>query len=212
MSSSLLLFVFISLSLFSEEVPSIWKRYEIDISQISKVKIEKLNMVLNFIDMLPSEKLYVSEKFYISRSSFEKLYGFNFKSKQLNHWILSRIRKLKIRKITDFLALNTGTELILSESFFNLSIIEQSIVLIHEARHSDGSEFAHITCPKDFPFLSQRNPEAPLSELEACDDRVDGAYAFTAAYLFELISYYPTDRELLIGKYNSELVRIITKR
>lgn len=206
------LLLFISFSLFAEDPTFIWKKYNIDISQISKSKIEKLNLVLSFIEAIPYNKLYVSEKFYKSQSVFEKLYGFTFSGRILNEWVLHRIKKIRIKKLKDFLALNTGTELILSESYFELPLLEQSLVLIHEARHSDGKSFAHITCPKDFPFLSQRNVEALLSELEACDDRTDGAYGFAAAYLFELISYYPTDREILIGKYNSELVRIITKR
>ena len=197
--------------IYSDEIPSIWEVYQIDISQVQKNKLEKLNSVLVFIENLPSEKKLLSEKFYKKHSKFELLFGFSFNGKKLQHWILSRIRKLKVKKIKDYLALTTGSELILSESFFELSLLEQSIVLVHEARHSDGSSFAHIACPDDFPYLSQRNPEASLPDLEACDDRADGAYGITAAYLFELICYYPTDRELLVGKFNSELLRIIKR-
>ncbi len=188
-----------------------WEIYKIDVSKISKAKLEKIKLVFEFIETLPTDKKYLSEKFYKRNSKFEKYFGFSFNGINLNHWILSRIQKIKIQKINDYLALNTGTEIILSESFFDLSVLEQSIILIHEARHSDGIIFSHLPCPKDFPYLSPRNPEANLSDLEACDDRGDGSYGFSAAYLFELICYYPTDREMLIGKYNSELLRIISK-
>ncbi len=197
---------------FPEASPSLWKEFRIDVSLISQQEQEKLNSVFKYIESVPTEKLYVSEKFYRKKSRFEKLFGFAFSGKKLNHWILSRIRKIKIEKIKDYSALNTGSELILSDSFLNLSVLEQSIILVHEARHSDGREFAHSACPDDFPFLSQRNPEAVLSDLYACDERTDGAYGFSAAFLFELISYSVKDRENLIGRYNSELSRIIIKR
>lgn len=202
----------ISSPIFTENIFLLRKEFGIDVSRISRNEQEKLSEVFMFIDSFQTEKLYFSEKFYRKRSKFQKLFGFPFSGKKLNEWILSRIKKIKIQKIKDYTALNSGTELTLSDSFLQLSVLEQSIILVHEARHSDGREFAHTECPANFAFLSQRNPEAVLSELYACDDREDGAYGFSAAFLFELIAYTGKDRENLIGRYNSELSRIVIKR
>lgn len=142
-------------------------------------------------------------------SVFEKLYGFRFDGKKLLKWIHSRIVSIQKGKTGFYIAVNQNQNLVLGEQFFQLSVLDRAIIFIHEARHSDGNEFRHVRCPSHFNFLSIRKI-VKLANTLACDKRLDGAYGLSAAFIFELIAYGLGDQEILIGKYNSEIARIIT--
>jgi len=208
--------IFVSLIWFASCLPlwanpSIFGKYKIETEKMNSDHLLKLEATLDFIEKLSANKTVVEKKRYERLSRFKNFFGFEFDGKRLNQWILQRTRKISIQKNSFFMAQNDGFELKLDPRFFSLPILEQAIILVHEARHSDGLEYSHSKCPDNFFYLSSRNLNADLSGADACDEIENGAYGFSSAFLFELIAYGLGDAETLAGKYNSELARIIRK-
>ncbi|MCB1191734.1 MAG: hypothetical protein H7A23_17345 [Leptospiraceae bacterium] len=181
-------------------------------SNLSKQESQAITEAFFYIFNLKKKSLVLPLKTYQQKSRFEKYFGFPFEGFQLGIWLINRIHSLKKGDTGFYTAINHDKHLILGTSFFQLSVLDRAIALLHEAKHSEGSKFSHIRCPNDFHFLSHRNLEANLANTLSCDSRPDGAYGITATFLFEMIAYNLENRELLVGKYNSELARIIAKQ
>lgn len=158
------------------------------------------------------DRLRIDRNFYLRKSNFRKLFGFSLSGKNLSNWLNARIKYVKSGPTGKYIAYFHNGTVVLGKDFFSLSKIEQTLVLIHEARHADGKEFAHSKCPEGFPYLSVRSPQTMLENMEACDERDDGSYGFGAAFLFEVYAFglYQTGEErLILGLYNSEVARIV---
>ncbi|MBM9575980.1 hypothetical protein JWG45_02330 [Leptospira sp. 201903070] len=175
---------------------------------------KQLDEVYEYVRQLNPGSLRIQSKTYRKRTQFQNFFGFPFSGPELLLWLQRRIQKFRIGATGRYVANFENGVVYLDSSFFSLSKIEQTVVLIHEARHGDG-EFHHIDCPEGFPFLSIRSPETELDGMKACDERADGAYGFSAAFLFEIFSFglYPQGSvSEIVGMYNSEMLRIIVQR
>ncbi|RHX84606.1 hypothetical protein DLM78_16935 [Leptospira stimsonii] len=183
--------------------------------KLKSTEKEKVEEIYDYVRKLHPETLKISQKSYRKRSQFRNFFGFQFSGPTLLYWLKLRIHDFKIGASNQYVANFENGTVYLDPSFFNLSKLEQAVILIHEARHGDGDEFHHVDCPDEFPFLSIRAPESDLEGIRACDDRIDGAYGLGAAFLFEIFSFglFPPGRySEIIGMYNSEMLRIIVKR
>ncbi|WP_061248724.1 hypothetical protein [Leptospira alstonii] len=176
----------------------------------------RINEVFEYIADLKPATLAIDPKFYTEKSRFHQFFGFSFSGVSLEIWLRRRITDFKMGASSEFYIANYSNGIVyLNRRFFELSKLEQVVILIHEARHADGAEFQHIQCPSDFPYLSTRSPETRLEGMAACDDRKDGAYGFGAAFLFEIYSFGLFDENTMkevLGMYNSEVVRIILEK
>ncbi|WP_061225950.1 hypothetical protein [Leptospira interrogans] len=176
----------------------------------------QINELFESISKLKPLKVTIDLKFYEEKSQFSQFFGFPFSGISLEIWLKRRVTNFKIGASSeDYIANYRNGIIYLNRRFFQLSKLEQMVILIHEARHADGAEFQHIRCPFDFPYLSIRAPETRLEGMPACDDRKDGAYGFGAAFLFEIYSFGLFDEnklEEVLGMYNSEVARIILER
>lgn len=176
---------------------------------------EQIDEVYEYVRKLQPSAPVLSSKIYKKKTQFQEFFGFPFSGPSLLLWLQQRIHKFRIGSSGRYVANFENGTIYLDSSFFKLSNLEKTVVLIHEARHGDGEDLQHIDCPSDFPFLSTRAPETELEGMRACDDRKDGAYGFGAAFLFEILSFglYPAGRSSeIIGMYNSEILRIMNVR
>lgn len=187
-----------------------WEEYQVELSELTAEQSTILESTLNHLMALEPGELKISKKMYRRLSRFEKLFGMPFKGRDLAHWLLSRIRKLSYRNTwTTALNQNQGT-FFLGDAFFEeISVLERLYLLIHEARHSDNDGYKHIKCPKGFPYISARQPDIDLENEPTCDDNDHGAYAFQAAFLFELFSYGIFDQNEVGLLYNSSISRVV---
>lgn len=203
-----ILFCFLGNSLFSESFLN--RFFPVDINAAERIQIEDL---FKYISDLKPKRVVIDSKVYSEKSRFREFFGFPFAGPPLTAWLKHRISDFKMGASSEFYTANyrNGT-VYLNRRFFQLSKLEQTVVLIHEARHADGADFQHVVCPKDFPYTSARAPEVKLEGLSACDDRKDGAYGFGAAFLFEIYSFGllgGKSPEEILGLYRSETVRIL---
>ncbi|MDX1959778.1 MAG: hypothetical protein SFU98_14480 [Leptospiraceae bacterium] len=201
-----LVLLFNSKSLFPQEITNGFVMEKRFADKYKKL----LESTLIFLDNLEPKLLVIDKDVYKEKSKFEEIFQFSYSPKKIRSWLNQRIKKVIIDKSNFYIAQYYNGQLSLDPTFFELSKLDQILVLIHEARHADGN-FSHIKCPNVFPFLSIRNPEINLENEYACDSITNGCYGASAAFLYELISYGILNQELLIGKYNSELARIIRK-
>lgn len=184
-------------------------------SELNSEQTKKIESLWKYVAELKPRELKTSSSFYKRNSKFERYFGFSFSGPSLRNWLQGRISGFKSDLSQEYTAHYHRGIVYLNREFFRLSEWEQALVLVHEAKHSDGGEFQHVVCPPGFPYLSLRKPETRLEGMAACDDREDGAYGLGAAFLFEMYCYglYPENHGTeLLGIYNSELGRIITKR
>ena len=86
-------------------------------------------------------------------------------------------------------AINRGSEIVLTSAFLDprMPQIMRLALLIHEAAHSHGAPI-HYGCP--VPYSDELGNPAillfsgrPMAGLPACDDDLEGAYAFQATFL-----------------------------
>ncbi|PKA04708.1 hypothetical protein [Leptospira ellisii] len=184
-------------------------------SELNSEQTKKIEILWRYVEDLKPRGLKTGSSFYERNSKFERYFGFSFSGPALRDWLRVRISGFKSDVSQDYAAHYHRGIVYLNREFFRFSLWEQTLVLVHEARHSDGTDFQHVVCPSGFPYLSLRKPETKLEGMAACDDREDGAYGFGAAFLFEMYCYglYPENHGTeLLGMYNSELGRIVAKR
>ena len=188
---------------------SYWEEHGIVLSGLSEERIEVLESTMRQLNSLEPGPLKINKGAYRRLSRFHELFGSPFRGKALSQWLLSKIRKISYHNTwTVAVNQNQGT-FILGEMFFaKLSALERLYLLIHEARHSDEGGYDHVSCPKGFRFISAAQPELDLEEEPSCDNRRDGAYAFQAAFLFELYAYGLIDQKEAGLLYNSSVSRL----
>lgn len=179
--------------------------------KLSSSQQKKLDETFKFIDKLEPKKLKIDKSTYQKFSKFEDYYKFHFSGKKLSKWIRNRIQKFSFGETGDFIAMYQEEEVFLGKIFFTLSPLERALVLIHEARHADGKQFAHVICPDSFEFLNPRDWKIFPAGKKGCDSLAEGSYGVTAAFLFEMGAYGFISQTEAGLRYNSELSRVLRK-
>jgi hypothetical protein len=169
---------------------------------------EQISILFTKIKALKPAKLVIPKELYLENSRFKALFGFEFNGNQLAIWIKDRIQTIEYGKLWT-VAVNKGNKIVLGDKFLASNFLEQSYILVHEARHADASCPSHIKCPAYFPFLSAGQPEMPLANKAGCDGSLHGAYAYQAAFLFELSAYGLVDQTLATHYYNASISRLL---
>jgi hypothetical protein len=187
-----------------------WEEYHIELSGLRDEQLLVLESTINQLRTLEPGEWRINKKVYHRLSRFQDLFGVSFNGKNLSHWLLSRIRKIAYHNTWTAAANQNGGEFILGDEFFTrLSMLERLYLLIHEARHSDDQGYPHVKCPKGFKFISAGQPEMDLEHALACDNTEKGAYAYQAAFLFELLAYGIFDQREVGLLYNSSISRVL---
>jgi hypothetical protein len=187
-----------------------WDEYRIELSGFSDTQVLVLEATLNQLRALEPGDLRMNKRAYQRLSRFETLFGFPFNGNDLFRWLLPRIRRLSFHnKWAVALNQNQGTFIVGDLFFTKITPLERLYTLVHEARHSDDDGYDHVKCPKGFHYISSRQPEMDLEKEPACDDTNNGAYAFQAAFLFELFAYGLFEQTEVGLLYNSSISRVI---
>ena len=76
----------------------------------------------------------------------------------------------------------------------------------HDTASVGSSAADYSTCENQ---TSSRQPDLDLEKVPACDNRPDGAYAFQAAFLFELFAFGLHEQNEVGLLYNSSISRVI---
>lgn len=206
--SVVLFFVLNPRFVFAKE--AYWEERRIELSGLTDEQLGILESTINQLKGLEPRELKVDKKLYQRLSRFKGLFGVSFHGKEVTDWLLARIRGISYHNsATAALNQNDGHFVVGDIFFKKITTLERLYLLIHEARHSDGEGYDHIKCPKGFKFISATQPEVDLEKEMACDDTREGAYAFQAAFLFELFAYGLFDQKEAGLLYNSSISRVI---
>ena len=204
------LFVLITSPVFSFEPAAYWEENGIKLKNLGPGEVGTLEETFENIRRLKPGELKIHPEIHKKLSHFEELFSFAFNGPEIADWILKRIRKIEQKETwTALVNHRKGTFQIGKVFFEELTPLERMYALVHEARHSDGRGYKHVRCPQGFPFISSRQPEKNLEKEFACDRTDLGAYAFQAAFLFELFAYGLFDQREVGLLYNSSISRII---
>ena len=189
---------------------SYWEQHQIKLSGLTEQQTLILESTINSLSSLQPDKLKIDKKIYNRLSRFKELFGFSFEGQALTHWLLRRIRSITYQNTWTAAVNQHQGDFFVSDLFFNkMSPLERVYALIHEARHSDGDGYEHVKCPKGFRYISSRQPDLDLEKAPACDSHPDGAYAFQAAFLFELFAFGLYEQNEVGLLYNSSISRVI---
>jgi len=186
-----------------------WDQYKIDPSDLSTEQLIIIEETLNQLRLLKSGDLKINKKVYRRLSRFNEFFGGSFNGETLLHWLLTRIKGLSYHNGKKAaINQNRGNIHVGNPFFQELSVLERLYLLIHEARHSDDKGYKHIRCPKGFRFISASQPTMDLEKEQACDDEINGAYGYQAAFLFELFAFGIFDQQEVGLLYNSSISRV----
>lgn len=195
-------------SIFAKEAS--WEEHRIELSGLTEGQREILESTIDQLRALEPGELKIDKKVYQRLSRFKALFGVSFEGKGVADWLLARIKGISYHdSATAALNQNDGHFVVGDIFFKKITTLERLYLLVHEARHSDGEGYDHIKCPKGFKFISATQPELDLEKEMACDDTREGAYAFQAAFLFELFAYGLFDQKEVGLLYNSSISRVI---
>lgn len=207
----LFLFLFILLSVrpaFAKE--AYWEQDKIELAGLNEQQVLILESTIAQLQSLKADKLKIGKKSYRRLSHFKELFGFAFDGPELSRWLLKRIRSISYQNTWTAAVNQHQGDFFVGDIFFTqLSPLEKLYALIHEARHSDDDGYEHVKCPKAYKYVSARQPDLDLENLAACDAVVNGAYAFQAAFLFELFAYGIFEQHETGLLYNSSISRMI---
>jgi hypothetical protein len=204
----LLLFSFIPKTGSAKE--AYWEKYHIDVSGLKDEQVQVLETTIDQLRTLKSSGLKINKKVYRRLSRFKELFEFPFGGQELSRWLLTRMKSISYRNTWTAAVNENMGDFVLGDFFFKkMTTIERFYSLIHEARHSDGDGYPHIKCPKGFKYISSRQPNMDLESEPTCDNNDKGAYAFQAAFLFELFAYGLFDQEKMGLLYNSSISRLV---
>lgn len=193
---------------FAEE--AYWKEYGVDIKELSAERLAAIEETINAIGGMKANDVAIPKGVYHRLSAFRRLYGFDFDGEKLKGWLLGRIKSIAAENSWTIAVNGNQGYFYIGDRFFEKSgFLERAYCLIHEARHSDGDGYRHIACPGNHKDVSAGSPELDLTEVPACDAVADGAYAFQAAFLFELYARNLVDQEQAGLAYNNSVARII---
>lgn len=206
--SVILLFVLNPRFVFAKE--AYWEEHRIELSGLTDEQLGILESTINRLKGLELGELKIDKKIYQRLSRFKGLFGVSFQGKEVADWLLARIRGISYHNsATAALNQNDGHFVVGDIFFKKINTLERLYLLIHEARHSDGEGYDHVKCPKGFKFISATQPALDLEKEMACDDTPEGAYAFQAAFLFELFAYGFFDQKEVGLLYNSSISRVL---
>lgn len=130
------------------------------------------------------------------QSRFSKVFGFALDGPKLLGWWSRRIQRVRRGDAWTVAVYDGEGAMTVTDEFFERSLLERLFVLIHEARHADGDGYDHVECP--------------YSGSLACDARPDGAYAYQAAFLFELYAYGLVDPKAAFDEWRTTMRRILS--
>lgn len=187
-----------------------WAQHKIEVSGLSDQQRQVLENTFDQFRSIRLDELKIDRGLYRRLSRYDKLFGKPLNGDDLAEWVLSRLRKI-VYGNTSLAAINQNRgELWVGDSFFEaMTPLERLYLLVHEARHSDGDGYPHVRCPKGFRFVSAGQPWMHLDKEKACDRSEEGAYAYQAAFLFELFAYGFFDQREVGLLYNSTVARIL---
>jgi len=190
-----------------------WEQHHIELSGLSGAQVLTLESTINQLRSLEPGELKMNKKTYVRLSRFKELFGFPFDGRNLSEWLLTRIHSISYHNPWTVAVNQNKGEFVVGDVFFtHTSPLERIYTLIHEARHSDDDGYEHVKCPKGFKFISSRQPEMDLEGVPACDNTDRGAYAFQAAFLFELFAYGLLDQGEVGLLYNSSVSRVLSSK
>ncbi len=186
-----------------------WADHQIELSGFSEAQRQVLEETFDRFRVIRPAELKIDRGLYRRLSRFEELFGRPINGEDLMDWVLSRFRKIAYGN-SRLAAINQNHgELWVGDLFFEgITPLERLYLLVHEARHSDGDGYPHVRCPKGFRFVSAGQPLMRLEKEQACDQTDKGAYAYQAAFLFELFAYGIFDQKEVGLLYNSTVARI----
>ena len=187
-----------------------WEEYHIELLGLKGEQVLILESTINQLRMLEPNELKINKRIYHRLSRFEKLFGFPFNGKDLSHWLLIRIKTISYHNTWTAAVNQNKGDFIVGDFFFTkTNTLERLYALIHEGRHSDNEGYRHIKCPKGFKYISATQPDMDLENEPTCDNNDKGAYAFQAAFLFELFAYGIFDQKETGLLYNSSISRVV---
>ncbi|WP_342775497.1 hypothetical protein [Leptospira idonii] len=178
-------------------------------NKLSAKESKVLKETFQYLDALEAKKLKLDKQTYSRYSNFENIFHFSFSGKKITKWIQSRIKNYSMGSTGDFIAYYNNGEVVLGKQFFLLSKLDRCLVILHEARHADGKEYSHVTCPDNFRYLNTRDLKIHPSGKKGCDSKEDGGYGVTASFIFELGAYGYLSQAETAYRYNSEISRIL---
>lgn len=187
-----------------------WDEHHIELLGLTEPQILVLESTIRQLRLLESGELKIGKDIYNRLSHFKGLFGFSFNGRDLSRWLLSRIQSISYQNSWTAAANQNLGDFFVGDLFFNtLGPLERLYSLIHEARHSDDDGYKHVKCTEGFRYISSRQPDLDLDKVPACDNRPDGAYAFQAAFLFELFAFGLFEQNEVGLLYNSSISRVI---
>ncbi len=187
-----------------------WREHNIAADSLSADERALLEETVRRIGSLPQGEVTMNPSAYYRLSRFKRLFGFRFDGERLKGWLLARMKSVVYGEGWTIAENDHQGNFRLGDRFFKKSdFLERAYCLIHEARHTDGDGFRHVPCPKDHRYVSAGAPGMDLTQNLACDAMEDGAYAFQAAFLFELYARGFEGGERAGLLYNSSLTRIV---
>ena len=187
-----------------------WEEHRIELSALTEHQILVLESTIQQLRLLEPGKLKIDNQIHERLSRFKELFGFSFNGRGLTRWLLKRIRSISYQNTWTAAVNQNQGDFLVGDLFVKImSPLERLYTLIHEARHSDDGGYDHTKCPKGFRYISSRQPDLDLEKVPACDRHPNGAYAFQAAFLFELFAYGLFEQNEVGLLYNSSLSRVI---
>lgn len=158
---------------------------EVRTVDLDAAQSKTLQETLDALQNLPARAVVITREEHARESSFLQTFGFLFDGAEVLRWWRARIKQVELGDPWTVAVYGGGDRIVVREDFFGLSLIDRLASLIHEARHADAGGFRHVECPPSFG----------LGNKDACDATENGAYAFQAAFLFELYARNLIDGE-----------------
>jgi hypothetical protein len=180
-------------------------------SKLSPKESKILKETFKYVESIEPKRLKIDKKTYVRYSNFESIFKFSFSGRKIANWIQTRIKFYSSGATGDFVAYYQNGEVVLGKQFFNLNKLDRFLVILHEARHADGKEYAHVNCPENYVFLNPRDLKISPANKKACDEKIDGGYGIAASVLFELGAFGFLSASETAYRYNSEISRIISE-
>ena len=187
-----------------------WAEHKVELSGFSEEQRQVLEKTFDQFKAIRPGDLKIDRGLYLHLGRFEELFGQPFNGEALLHWVVSRFRTITYGNNREAAINQNKGELWVGDLFFEgITPLERLYLLVHEARHSDGDGYPHVRCPKGFRFVSAGQPLVKLEKELACDKTDKGAYAYQAAFLFELFAYGIFDQKEVGLLYNSTVARVL---
>lgn len=195
-------------SKLSIAIPASIETSNLNLIGFNENQVESIERLYERINGLDSPIVQIPNDIYEGRAKFEQLFGFPFSGPAVVQWLGHHIETLRFQEDWT-VAVNLRNGVVgLGSQFFELPVLDQMYLLIHEAAHSVPGSPQHVNCDSRNESISVYQREMNLHDHPACDRTSNGAYSFQAAFLFQLYArglVNPSRAGLL---YNTTLTRI----